>query len=280
MSSSLHSLDAIREQTRKIEGFLGILSGLLAKPLLSAIGRFLVVVTHLEDAIRIVWQWDDQILYLHEFCDILSGLTYLFLVGNITAMCTCSTLIIAGKYLDGAVAGLVIAVVTQAFAYGLIFNLNIFMRNLFVLGGILMVLSEAWVRNSRAFGGLLSINNRDRRIYLQVAGRVLLISLFIGFVFSGSWSIWRATVPLFGFVACIMVAVGFKSKLSATIFMAILSMFNLLLNNFWTLHPHHPERDFARYDFFQVLSIVGGVLLLANSGPEVDGKKDVDRELV
>ncbi|KIM93958.1 hypothetical protein OIDMADRAFT_46043 [Oidiodendron maius Zn] len=279
MSRFLCSLDAIREQTGKIEDFLRILSGLV-KPFWSAIGRFLVVVTYLEDAIRMAMEWNDQILYLQDFRHIPLGLTYLFLVGNITAMCICSTLIIAGKYPEGAVAGLVVAVFSQTFAYGLISSLSFILRNLFLICGLFMVLYDVWVRQSRAFGGLLLVNSRDRRMYFQVAGRVLLVSLFIGFVFGGPWSIWRATVAFFGFIACVMVAVGFKSKLSAIMLIVILSVFNLLLNNFWTLHQHHPERDFAKYDFFQVLSIVGGALLLVNSGPEVDENKDDDRESV
>ena len=32
-----------------------------------AIGRFLIVVTFLEDALRILTQWTDQLLYLHDF---------------------------------------------------------------------------------------------------------------------------------------------------------------------------------------------------------------------
>ena len=279
MSRFLRSLDAIREQTGKIEDFLGILSGLV-KPFLSAIGRFLIVVTYLEDAISIFMQWNDQKVYLQDFRDIPLGLTYLFLVGNITATCICSTLIIAEKYPDGAVAGLVVAVFSQTFAYGLVFSFSFFLRNLLLIGGLFMVLSDVWVRQSRAFGGLLLINSRDRRMYFQVAGRVLLVSLFIGFFFGGPWSIWRATVAFVGFIGCVMIAVGFKSKLSAIMLIVILSVFNLLLNSFWTLHQYHPERDFAKYDFFQVLSVVGGVLVLANSGPEVDENKDDDRESV
>lgn len=34
---------------------------------LPAIGRFLIVVTFIEDALRIIMQWRDQLLYLHDY---------------------------------------------------------------------------------------------------------------------------------------------------------------------------------------------------------------------
>ncbi|RDL41980.1 SURF4-domain-containing protein [Venustampulla echinocandica] len=270
-------LDAIREQTSKIEDFLDTLSEPV-KPYLPAIGRFLIVVTFLEDALRIITQWSDQLLYLNNWRKIPSGLTHLFLIVNVLAMVTCSTLVITRKYSDYAVGGLIGVVVTQALGYGLIFDLNFFLRNLSVMGGLLMVLSDSWVRKNKAFAGLPSIDEKDRKMYFQLAGRVLLIFLFVGFVFSGKWNIWRVIVALFGAVACVMVVVGFKAKFSAIMLVVILSVFNLLVNNFWTLHEHHPQKDFAKYDFFQILSIVGGLLLLVNSGPgkySIDEKKKV-----
>lgn len=189
-------------------------------------------------------------------------------------MTICSTLVIVRKYSDYAVTGLLGVVVVQALGYGLIFDLNFFLRNLSVMGGLLMVLSDSWVRKKFAPAGLPQMDEKDRKMYFQLAGRVLLIFLFVGFVFAGDWSIWRVIVSLFGFVACVMVVVGFKAKWSAVMLVVILSIFNLLVNNFWTvgwirmqpgdeqmlmlsqLHEHHPHKDFAKYDFFQILSIV------------------------
>jgi len=215
--------------------------------------------------------------YLHDFRHIPTGLTHLFLLFNVVTMSSCAVLVIIRKYSEYAVLGLLSVVVTQALGYGLIFDLNFFLRNLSVVGGLLMVLSDSWVRK-RVFAGLPQMEEKDRKMYLQLGGRVLLIFLFIGFVFTGQWSIWRALVSLIGFVACVMVVVGFKAKLSAIILVMLLSFFNVLVNNFWTLHPHHPHKDFAKYDFFQILSIVGGLLLLVNMGPgqlSVDEKKKV-----
>ncbi|KAI9750430.1 MAG: hypothetical protein M4579_006469 [Chaenotheca gracillima] len=270
-------LDAIREQTSKIEDWLDVISDPV-KPYLPAIGRFLIVVTFLEDALRIITQWNDQLFYLREYRHIPWGLTHLFLIINVLAMTSSSILVIARKYSEYAVAALLGVVITQALGYGLIFDLNFFLRNLSVTGGLLMVLSDSWVRKKFAPAGLPQIDDKDRKMYFQLAGRVLLIFLFIGFVFSGEWTFGRVMVSLLGLVACVMVVVGFKAKFSAVMLVVILSIFNLLVNNWWALHPHHVHRDFAKYDFFQILSIVGGLLLLVNMGPgqfSVDEKKKV-----
>jgi uncharacterized membrane protein YphA (DoxX/SURF4 family) len=98
---------------------------------------------------------------------------------------------------------------------------------------------------------------------------------------------------LVGLSACIMVALGFKAKWSAGFLVVLLSIFNVFVNNWWSVHDKHPQRDFLkyvsprtflpfltpfsyRYDFFQTLSIVGGLLLLVNMGAggiSVDAKK-------
>ncbi|KAF2131566.1 SURF4-domain-containing protein [Dothidotthia symphoricarpi CBS 119687] len=270
-------LDQLREQTNKIEDMLDSLADPI-KPYLPAIGRFLIVVTFLEDALRIITQWRDQLTYLHDYRHIWNGVTHTFLIVNVIAMTVCSIMVIARKHSEYAVAGLISVVVMQGVGYGLVFDLNFFLRNLSVMGGLLMVLSDSWVRKKFAPAGLPQLDEKDKKMYFQLAGRVLLIFLFVGFVFRGDWGFWRIVASILGLVACIMVVVGFKAKFSAIMLVLILSVFNLYVNNFWTLHPHHPHKDFAKYDFFQILSIVGGLLLLVNMGPgqfSVDEKKKV-----
>ncbi len=82
----------------------------------------------------------------------------------------------------------------------------------------------------------------------QLAGRVLLIFLFVGFVFQGNWSLTRIIVALLGLVACIMVIAGFKARWSASFLVTLLSVANLFVNNWWTMHAAHPQRDFKMYD--------------------------------
>ena len=80
----------------------------------------------------------------------------------------------------------------------------------------------------------------------MLAGRVLLIFLFIGFMFRGEWSFIRAFVSLFGLAACTMVAVGFKAKWSAAFLVVVLSAFNVFINNWWSINSAHPQRDFLK----------------------------------
>lgn len=175
-----------------------------------------------------------------------TGLNHVFLIANVIAMLACSFMVIARKNSDYAVGGLTAVVITQAFGYGLIFDINFFLRNLSVMGGLLMVLSDSWVRKTKAFAGLPEIAEKDRKMYFQLAGRVLLIFLFVGFVLSGQWSVWRIIVAALGFISCVMVVVGFKAKFSATMLVLILSIFNILVNNFWTVgYPVSLSMEYA-----------------------------------
>jgi len=255
------------------------------KPYLPGLGRFLIVVTFYEDALRIGTQWEDQLYFLHKHRHFPWGLSHAFLLSNVVVMVVCSTLIIAKKYPLSSVLGLLGVVISQGVGYGLISDINFFLRNLSVIGGLLMCLSDSLSKrnNPKAnaiFAGLPNSlgTETERRTYLQLAGRILLVLLFVGFLVSGEFTPTRAAVSLVGLVASAMVAVGFKAKWSAMFLLLVLSVLNIVVNNWWSVHSAHPHRDFLKYDFFQTLSIVGGLVLLVNMGPggiSVDEKKKV-----
>ncbi|KIY45068.1 SURF4-domain-containing protein [Fistulina hepatica ATCC 64428] len=268
-------LEKLRAYGKQIEDYIEIYSQPL-KPHLPAIGRFLIVVTFLEDALRIMTQWSDQLWYLQKHRRFPWGFSHLFLLLNIVIMLSGSAGVILKRHSEYAVGGLLGVVIVQGFGYGLIFDINFFFRNLSVIGGLFMVFSDSMVSRKTLFAGLPSISETDRKKYFLLAGRILLIFLFLGFVLQGKWSISRAFISIFGFIACVMVAIGFKAKWSASFLVIILSIFNVLANNWWSVRSTHPQRDFLKYDFFQTLSIVGGLILLVNMGPgglSVDEKK-------
>ncbi|KAI8458813.1 SURF4 family-domain-containing protein [Phakopsora pachyrhizi] len=253
------------------------------KPYLAGLGRFLIVVTFYEDALRIVTQWSDQLYFLQRHRSFPWGLSHTFLISNVVVMAVCSSFIIAKKFPTPSVVGLLVVVISQGIGYGLISDVNFFLRNLSVIGGLLMVLSDSLSKrnNPKAnaiFAGLPNSigTETERRTYLQLAGRILLILLFVGFLASGEFTPIRGLVSLIGLLASLMVVIGFKAKWSAMFLVLVLSVLNIIVNNWWSVHSAHPHRDFLKYDFFQTLSIVGGLLLLVNMGPggiSVDEKK-------
>lgn len=76
---------------------------------------------------------------------------------------------IARKYPEISVGALFGVVVVQGFGYGLIFDINFFLRNLSVIGGLLMVLSDSLAAKKKIFAGLPNISETDRKIYFQVS---------------------------------------------------------------------------------------------------------------
>ncbi|KAJ3005102.1 hypothetical protein HKX48_000874 [Thoreauomyces humboldtii] len=268
--------DAVKVYTDQFEAVIDRFGAPL-KPWLPAIARFLLVVTFLEDSLRISTQWSDQLFYLqrHRGFPWLTAEVFLFL--NVVVMTTGSIMAIAKKHTEYAVAGLAVVIVSQSLGYGLLFDSSFFLRNLSVAGGLLMLLADAMAsKRKNLFAGLPSLNEADKATYLQLGGRILLVFLFLSFILAGELSFLRVAVSLVALAACVMVVVGFKAKWSAWFLVTFLSISNVVLNNFWSLHHAHPQRDFQKYDFFQTLSIIGGFLLLTNLGPggmSMDEKK-------
>ncbi|KAI8637631.1 SURF4 family-domain-containing protein [Parasitella parasitica] len=263
-------MSAIKEQVEefstKVEDVLDKV-GQPLKPYIPAMSRLLIVATFLEDSMRIMMQWEDQRTFMEQSRHFPYGLSHIFLGLNVIVMLASSFGIVAKKQQTYAVYGLMGVIIAQAFGYGLIFDMSFFLRNLSVMGGLMMVLSETMVKRKQMFAALPQISETNRRMYLQLAGRILLIFLFIGSAFHGDWSLMRIAVSLLGLTACVMVAVGFKAKWSAMFLVLFLSVLNVFVNNFWSVQHSYYKRDFLRYDFFQSLSTVGGFLLLVSTGP-------------
>ncbi|KAF9584895.1 hypothetical protein BGW38_004759 [Lunasporangiospora selenospora] len=268
-------MDFAKETSRELEEYVDRI-GQPIRPYIPVIARFLIVATFLEDSLRLMTQFNGQNYYLTRMRGFPWGVSHMFIAVNILTMLVCSLMVIARKFPEYAAGGLLGVIIFQAFGYGLVFELNFFLRNLSVIGGLLMVVSDSLNKRRQLFAGLPSVTENDKRTYFQLAGRVLLIFLFIGFIFNGSWSLARIVGSIVGLIACGMIAIGFKAKWSAMFLVVFLSVFNIVVNNWWSTSNAHFQNDFLKYDFFQTLSIMGGLLLLVTIGPggmSMDEKK-------
>jgi uncharacterized membrane protein YphA (DoxX/SURF4 family) len=63
------------------------------------------------------------------------------------------------------------------------------------------------------------------------------------------------------------VAIGFNTKLCALILVMLLTVQNTMGNAFWMEPAHSSIYDYKKYDFFQTLSVIGGLLYVVALGP-------------
>lgn len=273
-------MEQLRDTSQRLESVLNSLASPL-KPYLSHIGRFLLVVTFFEDALRIVMQWGEQARFMEFYRSFPRPLAHLFLLYNVLMMITGSVMGLA-RFKTPIACGLLSSViVAQTLGYGLLFHSTFMLRNFSLIGGVLLLLAESLSNGNRRgrsvlFPGLPNITEMERSTYVSLFGRILLILLFAALGIQGTFSPLKVVFAVLACISCVMVAVGFKARYSAMFLVAILSVANIVINPWWSYGAESAERDFLRYDFFQMLSIMGGFLLLANTGPgeiSLDEKK-------
>ncbi|CEJ00111.1 hypothetical protein RMCBS344292_14177 [Rhizopus microsporus] len=158
-------------------------------------------------------------------------------------------------------------------------NQMVLLRTLSVTGGLLLCMTESLnQKKSRnlMFASLPQLSPIDKHKYHQLAGRILLVFLCLGFILNGEWSMLRRVILFVGLGACAMIIIGFQARWSATLLVVLLCIINLLVNNWWSSAHRSHQREFLKYDFFQCLSITGGLLSLLSVGPgrlSYDGKR-------
>ena len=125
------------------------------------------------------------------------------------------------------------------------------------------------------FAGVPTMHSNAPKNYMQLTGRLLLVIMFITIVrFEPTVASMLQT--LIGSVCILFVAIGFKTKLSALFLVTFLTLANFYVNCFWLVREHKALHDFLKYDFFQTISVIGGLLFVVALGPggvSVDARK-------
>ncbi|RKP18870.1 SURF4-domain-containing protein, partial [Rozella allomycis CSF55] len=178
-------MDNLKQISVQLEEKLDSLSQPL-KPHLPALARFLLVVTYLEDSFRILFQWNMQVQYFTYYKGYSSFFAYIFLLAITATMIICSSLAVMKKHTNIAVIGLGINTILQSIFYGFALDWKYLLRNLSLLGGLILLASESYItmdKKNAMFAGLPSINKNGTSTYMTLLGRVLLVLLFLGLAF-------------------------------------------------------------------------------------------------
>jgi len=128
------------------------------------------------------------------------------------------------------------------------------------------VLAESRVEGKSLFAGVPSLGENKPKMYLQLAGRILLVFMFLTLL-RFEMSAMQIIQNLVGSLLMVLVTIGYKTKLSALVLVTWLNILNFYFNAWWTIPAYKPMRDFLKYDFFQTLSVIGGLLMVVSLGP-------------
>lgn len=139
-----------------------------------------------------------------------------------------------------------------------------------MVGGVVLLLAETWsTADGRSlFAGLPSANDqRTPRTYMQLGGRVLLVAMFLTLLRLDFTSLLPMIQDVVGTALVVLIAIGYKTRLASLVLVAWLLAVNVYFNAWWMMPAHQLSRDFLKYDFFQTLSVAGGLLLVVALGP-------------
>ncbi|XP_061406284.1 surfeit locus protein 4-like isoform X2 [Lethenteron reissneri] len=237
--------------------------------------RLCLVSTFLEDGVRMWFQWSEQRDYIEGSWGGGAALATIFVLVNLLGQIGGCLLILCRKFVPHACCGLFVIIALQTVAYSILWDIKFLMRNLALGGGLLLLLAESRSEGRSMFAGVPSAGGTSPRHLLQLGGRLLLVLMFMTLLHLEA-SAFSVVQDVVGTALMLLVAVGYKTKLAALTLVLWLSALNVYLNAFWAVAAHKPLHDFLKYDFFQTLSVTGGLLLVVALGPggvSVDEKK-------
>jgi len=103
------------------------------------------------------------------------------------------------------------------------------LRNLSLAGGLLLLLVESKPDAKSLFAGLPQIGDNKPKNYMQFAGRILTIVMFFTLL-RWDFTFLHIINNFLGTALILLVAVGYKTKLSASFLIFFLSISNVVAN--------------------------------------------------
>jgi len=243
-----------------------------SKDYLPFLSRLCLVATFMEDGVRMWHQWKEQSNYINHHWGCGTVLATFFVVYNLFGQIIPSCLILFRKYVKVCVGILFGVVVTQTVGYGILFDVRFLLRNIALLGGLVLLLAESMGEAKTMFAGVPQLGDNKPQNYMQLAGRVLICLMFLTLLGEMSFNnlfteFIRAVELMVGLPLMICVCIGYKTKLASCVLVVWLFFLNIYLNPFWMYASSKAMHDFVKYDFFQTLSVIGGLLYVITLGP-------------
>jgi len=238
----------------------------VSKNYLPMVARLCLIATFLEDGLRMWWQWSSQIDYMEVSWDCGYFIAALLVLINLIGQLVAVGMVLIRKKVEIACGILFAIIIIQTIAYQILWDMQFLFRNFALAGGLALLVAESKKEARTLFAGVPSLGENKPKTYLMLGGRILLVFMFLTLI-RLEFSMMQLFQMFVGGMLMSLVAVGFKTKLSSFLLVIWLTIFNLYVNSFWTIPSYKPTRDFIKYDFFQTMSVIGGLLMLVSIGP-------------
>uniref|UniRef100_H2YQ41 Surfeit locus protein 4 n=1 Tax=Ciona savignyi TaxID=51511 RepID=H2YQ41_CIOSA len=234
------------------------------KYILPHLGRLCLISTFIEDGIRMWMQWGEQRDYISSTWSCGQFLASIFVFINMVGQVGACVGVLMRKQVPVMCGLLFFIIGLQTIAYSILWDIKFLARNMALVGAVLLLLAESKSESRSLFAGVPQLERNTPKSYLQLSGRVLLVLMFMTLLHF-TLNPMDVFVDLFGITCMICIMIGFKAKFCASILVVGLLILNFAVNNFWA----HSSimNDFLKYDFFQVMSVIGGLLLMIEKGP-------------
>uniref|UniRef100_F6QZY3 Surfeit locus protein 4 n=1 Tax=Ciona intestinalis TaxID=7719 RepID=F6QZY3_CIOIN len=239
------------------------------KYILPHLGRLCLISTFIEDGIRMWMQWGEQRDYIASTWSCGQFLASVFVFINMVGQIGACVGVLMRKQVP-IMCGLLFFIISlQTIAYSILWDIKFLARNMALVGAVLLLLAESKSEARSLFAGVPQLEHNTPKSYLQLSGRVLLVLMFMTLLHFtlNPIDFFQVIQNVVGSTLMLLVCVGHKTKLSAMVLVLWLFTVNLYQNQFWRYATTRAMHDFLKYDFFQTLSVIGGLMMVVSLGP-------------
>ena len=234
------------------------------KTVLPHLARLCLVSTFINVAVKSWLEWEDQSEFLVISWGCTQNTVISFLVLNLVGHVTSVALVLAKLCVGKACLSLFCLSLIQGIAYQEILERQFLFRLFLLLGSLLLVVAESLVQEKSAYGGVPSLGENISKKYFLLAGRILMLFMFET-VLTFETSVNQIIQNVVGTLLMLSFTIGYKTRLSACLMVGWLTVLNFSQNAWWKVNDNEARR-IIQYEFFQWISVVGGLLMMVSLG--------------
>ena len=173
-------------------------------------------------------------------------LSFLFVLFNAVGQLGSVVLVLARVKVASACFSLFAVIASQTVAYSILWDFQFLFRNLALTGALLLVVAESRVVGKSLSYGVPSLGTDNAKTALQLAGRILLVFMFLTLL-RFELHLGPMIQNLVGAGLILLVAIGYKTKLSSLLLVTWLNAINFTFNAWWLVPVNKPLR--GKYQF-------------------------------